>query len=89
MTLELSLYHAPYCPHCRQAGASVEQTLRAMRLDVTLDYRNVLDHIDAAVAAGVRKTPALTVNGRLVASGHLDPEDLERILSSAVSGAGG
>jgi predicted DsbA family dithiol-disulfide isomerase len=48
--------------------------------------RDVIDHLDAAVAAGVRVTPALVLHGRLVASGSVTPKALSKILQNAMTG---
>lgn len=85
MRSDLHLYYAPHCPHCRGAAAVVEEAARALRLDVPVQERNVVEHLDAAVAAGVRQTPALTLNGRLIAAGHLKAAQLAKKLAQALS----
>lgn len=85
MRSDLHLYYAPHCPHCRGAAAVVEEAARALKLDEPVQKRNVLEHLDAAVASGVRQTPALTLNGRLIAAGRLMPAQLAKALERALS----
>lgn len=89
MRSELHLYYAPHCPRCRGAAAAVEEATRALSLDEPVQARNVIDHLDAAVAAGVRQTPALVLNGRLIVAGRLKPTQLEKVLEQALSEEGG
>lgn len=83
---ELYLYYAPHCPYCRRAGETVDQILRPMGLSGSLHHRNVLEHIDAAVAAGVRQTPALTLDDKLIASGAFSADELSGNLAKVLSG---
>lgn len=70
----VEIYYSPYCPHCRGARDTVDRTLASLGLTATVEERNVLDHLDAAVAAGVRMTPSLAVNGRVAVAGPFDPD---------------
>jgi len=85
MRADLHLYYAPHCPICQGAKAVVEQAAGALKLDNPVQERNVVEHLDEAVAAGVRRTPALTLNGRLIAAGHLKAAQLARTLEQALS----
>lgn len=85
MSMELDIYYSPYCPRCRDAGDIVDQAMRILELDWAVRHRNVLEHIGTAVAAGVRITPALTLNGQLLAAGYLNPDDLARKLGDMLA----
>ena len=85
MRADLHLYYAPHCPYCRGAAAVVEEAVRALKLNGPVQERNVVEHLDAAVAAGVRQTPALVLNGRLIAAGRLKPAQLAKTLEKALS----
>lgn len=68
MLLRLEFFYSPYCPRCRQA----REHLRSIAADwpageLSLSELDVLQHLDRAVAAGVLRTPALAINGELVA----------------------
>lgn len=88
MNVSLHLYYSPYCPQCRGVAAVVDEVVRSLGLEAAVEERNVVDNIDAAVAAGVRQTPALTVNGRLLASGRMDAEELKRRLEQKLAEEG-
>jgi len=67
-SVDVELFISPYCTHC----AAVRKTLQAMLSGLpgaTVRYqeRNVLEHLERAVALGVTGTPALAIGGRLIA----------------------
>lgn len=85
-SIELDLYVSPYCPHC-DAMLQNLATLRTVQgRPVTIRKRDVLEHLDIAVAAGVRATPALVLHGRLLASGRVTPKRLRNIVQDMLSG---
>lgn len=53
---------------------------------VNIRRRSVLEHLDRAVAAGVRVTPALVMNGRVLASGTLTPKRVQKLLQVTLAG---
>lgn len=84
--IELDLYVSPYCPRC-DAALAVLCTLSTIdERPLTIRKRDVIEHLDAAVAAGVRATPAFVLNGRLLASGSVTTKALSRILLNALAG---
>lgn len=86
--MELHFYYSPYCPHCQGAAGIVEQAARTLGLEGTVRRCNVLEDIEGAVAAGVRMTPAVTLNGRLVAAGPMNPDSLVRTLAEVLAEEG-
>lgn len=84
--IELDLYVSPYCPRCDAMlqDLAALNTIRGRPL--TIRKRDVLEHLDFAVAAGVRATPAFVLSGRLIASGRLTPNRLRKILQDTLSG---
>lgn len=48
--------------------------------EASLSEINVLDELEHAVSRGIRTTPAITVNGRVVTSGNLDLDALRKAL---------
>lgn len=84
--MELRLYHSPYCPRCCGAGETLEKAATKTGFRGSIRILNVIEHIDEAVAAGVRATPAVTLDGRVILAGGMDPERLERALVRAQSG---
>lgn len=86
--IEVDLYVSPDCPRC----AAMLQNLAALNTvrgrPLTIHRRDVLEHLDDAVAAGVRATPAFVLNGRLLASGRLTANRLLKILQDTLGGDG-
>lgn len=84
--IELDLYVAPYCPRCDAMLQNLAALTTVRGQPLTIRKRDVLAHLDVAVAAGVRATPAFVLNGRLLASGRLTPNRLRKILQDTLSG---
>ena len=72
------------CPNCRRLTAVTEEAARAVGLDYTLEKVEALDDI---VAFGVLRTPALAVDGVVVASGRVPSRaEVERLLAGGQPG---
>jgi predicted DsbA family dithiol-disulfide isomerase len=84
--LVLDLYVSPYCPRCESVLEDLASLRTVRGRPVTIRKRDVLEHLDSAVAAGVRSTPAFVLDGRLLASGRLTPERLRKILQGLPTG---
>lgn len=84
--IELELYVSRHCPHCNAALEMLAPFDKIRGRPVVIRRRDVLEHLDSAVAAGVRATPALALNGRLIAYGRLTPDRLHKILDDALTG---
>ena len=82
--IELDFFVSPYCPRCDATLENLAALTTVGERPLTIRKLDVIEHLDAAVAAGVRTTPALVLNGRLVASGSVTPKRLSRILQSAL-----
>ena len=85
-TIEIDLYVSQYCPSCDAVLDDLTALNTFQGRPVSIRKRDVLQHLDAAVAAGVRATPAFVMDGRLLASGRLTPTRLRRILQDFISG---
>lgn len=69
------------CAKCQQLTRSAETAARELGLDVELEK---VEALDAIVAAGVVRTPALAVDGVLRVIGRVPPVDeLKGLLSAA------
>ena len=68
MALDLEIFYSPYCPRCRKARKEVRLLATAWPA-ARLRYRerDVLEDLERAVAVGVLQTPALAMDGRLIA----------------------
>jgi len=80
---ELELFTSPYCPHC----SSMNEQLRAILADrapgrIDLRERSMLDDLDRAVDLGIRRTPALVLDDRLVHQGAWRERDLQRLIGT-------
>lgn len=67
MAVNLELFYSPYCSRC----GSARRRLRSLAADWPAEQlifreHNVLEALDRAVAVGVMRTPALTIDGKLV-----------------------
>ena len=67
------------CPKCKTLAANVAAALAEAGL--AAEVEKVTD-IDAIVARGILSTPALEIDGEIVASGRvLSPEEVRRIIN--------
>lgn len=84
--IELDLYVSPYCPRCDSMLQNLGALDAVCGRPLNVRKRDVLEHLELAVAAGVRATPAFVLDGRLLASGRLSPNRLRKILADALEG---
>lgn len=82
MRLELELYVSPYCERCASLAAELHSAGAKRGLRLTIRRRDVLEHMEAAVAAGVRTTPALVHRGKLLVSGGISHRRLSELLDN-------
>lgn len=88
MAVSLELFYSPYCPRCRKAREQVRsfaatwpaERLRFRELDV-------LQELDRAVAVGVSQTPALAIDGRLIAGPVPSRNALEKLVRQQLNTA--
>lgn len=84
--IELDLYVSPHCPRCDAMLENLAALNTVRGRPLTIRKRDVLEHLDIAVVAGVRATPAFVLDGRLLASGRLTPSRLRKILQDTLGG---
>lgn len=66
------------CPNCRRLTAATEEAAQNLGLDYELEK---VEDIDAIVAFGVLRTPALAVDGTVELSGRVPSvAEIERLL---------
>ena len=80
--IEVELYYSPYCRGCGPSRREI-RALATAAADIQFSEWNVLEHIEAAAARGVRVCPAIVINGRVVMSGKLSLPRLRAHLHSA------
>lgn len=89
MPAELELFYSPYCLHCRKAREQLRVLAGAWsKAGLRLREHDVLEEVDRAVAIGVRKTPALAIDGKLIAGSIPSRRVLERLLRQYISDGG-
>lgn len=83
-SIQIDLYVSPYCDRCRAVLRELTAIRELAGRPLDIRERDVLRHLESAVAAGVRTTPALVMNGHLLASGSTSRARLQQILESAL-----
>lgn len=88
MAVRLELFYSPYCPHCGKARA----LLKALAADwptgsLQLRELDVVEEIERAVALGVVRTPALVIDGTLLAEPVTSRNALEKLLRQRLGAA--
>ena len=83
--MDLELFYSPYCGRCKAARRHLQKFLSAAG-DSGLNYRerDVIKDLDRAVEVGVTATPALVIDGKLVATGSWRPEQLRTLIEREV-----
>lgn len=84
MSIQVELYYSPYCRRC-SASRSAVRALATATPGVQFSELNVLDHIETAAARGVRITPSIAINGKVVMSGAVSVRRLRDRLRSEAS----
>lgn len=79
--MDLELFYSPYCRRCKAARQQLQKFLSVVG-EPGLNYRerDVIKDLERAVELGVTATPALALNGKLVAAGAWRPEQLRALL---------
>ncbi len=88
MVVRVELFHAPNCPRCGRAMALMREL--AATFGDRLDYRerDVVAALEDAARLGIRATPAVVIDGRLVFTGLPAKEKLRAALQAAVETGG-
>lgn len=81
MTVQVELFYSPYCARCRNARAQLRAFTALWQAEgLQFRERDVLVELDRAVAVGVLQTPALAIDGRLIAGPVPSPRALKKLL---------
>ncbi len=85
MTIELELYTADTCERCDQAKALLRDVVNSLGKErFRLHEINVVAHIDEAVAAGIRFTPVLRIDGADVTAALQSRQALHEALDACL-----
>ena len=79
MRLHVELFYSPYCPRCRKARQQVRALAAAWSAKVQFRELDVVQELDRAVSLGVLRTPALAIEGEVIAGPVPSPRSLETL----------
>lgn len=78
--MQISLFYAPYCSSCRRVRPLLRRLAAAQREKVVLRELDVVEHLDEAVSAGVLRTPAVVIDGKVRLAGRITEAALNALL---------
>lgn len=78
--MQISLFYAPYCSSCRRVRPLLQRLAATQREKVVLRELDVVEHLDEAVSAGVLRTPAIVIDGKVRLSGAITEAALNALL---------
>ncbi len=78
--INIDLFVSPFCPRCAATLSAIESTATIGGRPLAVRRLNVVEHLDRAVTAGVRITPALVRDNRVLACGSLSEREIRRAL---------
>lgn len=81
--MSVQLFISPYCRCSPEMRRRIRDRVLAARPEASWHEINVLHDLERAVECGVRSTPSIVVNGRVVTSGKLDLGALQKALVEA------
>lgn len=77
--MRIEVYFSPHCTACSKA-------LQTLRTDVRfsqVEWRDILAHLNDAVAYGILTPPGLVVDGKLLAQGPGVPSRVQELINTA------
>lgn len=80
MTATVELFVSPYCRCSTETRARIRDIVRESMPEAAWSEIDVLEELEHAVSRGIRSTPAIAVDGRVVTSGNLDLDALRKAL---------
>lgn len=84
--MDLELFYSPYCGRCKAARRQLQKFLSvAGKSGINYRESDVIKDLDRAVEVGVTATPALAIDGKLVAAGSWRPEQLRHLLEREIN----
>jgi len=78
--MKVEVFYSPGCQECAAAQASLKAAAQEANARVEWCELNVLDEFDYAVELGVLTLPAIAIDGKLVFSSLLTPQQLRKVL---------
>lgn len=78
--MQINLFYAPYCSSCRRVRPLLRRLAASQREKVVLRELDVVEHLDEAVSAGVLRTPAVVIDGKVRLAGAITEAALNALL---------
>ena len=78
--MQISLFYAPYCSSCRRIRPILRRFVESQPETLALRELDVVDHLDEAVGAGVLRTPAVVIDGKVRLAGAITEAALNALL---------
>ena len=88
MAVRVELFHAPNCPRCGRARAQLRELAAAFGDRLEYREKDVIAALEEAARLGIRATPAIVIDGRLVFTGLPARDRLQATLQAAVEAEG-
>lgn len=84
--IKIEIFSAPACKKCIKAFRRVEAVLAELENDaIELRKVDIVEELDYAIKLGLRATPAITINGKLVFTATPTHSDLRVAIQSQLS----
>lgn len=78
--MQINLFYAPYCSSCRRIRPMLRRFVASQPETFVLRELDVVDHLDEAVSAGVLRTPAVVIDGKVRLAGAISEAALNALL---------
>ncbi len=83
--IKLEVLTSPTCTYCSAAKIRINKVVEEMRQsrNITIKEINVTEHPEIMLKYGVRATPAIAINGRLVYIGLPTEREIAKLVNEA------
>lgn len=78
--MQINLFYAPHCSSCRRIRPILRRLAATQREKLVVRELDVVEHLDEAVSAGVLRTPAIVIDGKVRLTGVITPTALNALL---------
>jgi len=84
--VNIEVFCAPNCDRCESAVKSLKDTIRMIDASSVVWRKvNIVDEFDYAVELGLRATPAIVINGKLMFTGKPDQKTLVETIATMIT----
>ena len=78
--MQINLFYAPHCSSCRRVRPMLRRLAATQREKLVIRELDVVEHLDEAVSAGVLRTPAIVIDGKVRLTGAITQAALNALL---------